>query len=155
MPSAVAPSTLNNTDLKHNTCDCLDNYAEFVYQPHGHVHTGKLDIVKNDELRNVMSMGAKFRLTPSVSRKKIMSTLEESIINLRDKLQNRSKAARGSFKMWFDILHKRLIKRCKTLTSSCLASNNIFEKPEVNEYLNLLHDRFVIVPVDKASNFPS
>ena len=54
--------------------------------------------------------------------------------------------------MWFDVLHKRLVKRCKRLNSSSLSSNNIFEKPEVNEYLNQVHDRFVIVPVDKASN---
>ena len=144
--------TLNNTDLKTNICDCHEKYSAFVYEPHGHVHTGKLDIIENVELRDVMSKGAKFRLTPSVSRRKIRSTLEEAILKLRDKLRNRTSMPMGAFKMWFDVLTKRLIQRCKTLDSDSLFSNNIFEKPEVIEYLTYIHDRFVIVPVDKASN---
>ena len=145
-------STLTNTNLKNLTCDCQEKYSAFIYKPHGHVHTGKLDIIENLELRRVMSMGAKFRLTPSVTRKKIVSTLEESIINLRDKLKRRTNINIGAFTMWFDILHKRLLQRCKTLGKESLSSNDVFEKQEVNEYLSYFHDRFVIVPVDKASN---
>ena len=32
-------SILNNSEVKSNT----DNFANFVYKPHGHVHTGNLD----------------------------------------------------------------------------------------------------------------
>ena len=38
------------------------------------------------------------------------------------------------------------------LKKSDLEGNDIFQKQEVIEYLAYLQDRFVIVPVDKASN---
>ena len=33
-----------------------------------------------------------------------------------------------------------------------IESSFIMDRPEVRQYINYLHDRFVIVPVDKASN---
>ena len=38
------------------------------------------------------------------------------------------------------------------MNKSDLEGNDIFQKKEVTEYLKYLHERFVIVPVDKASN---
>ena len=42
-------------------CDCKDKFPKFVYKPHGHVHTGDLDLIENISLRNIMKMGAKLR----------------------------------------------------------------------------------------------
>ena len=145
-------SVLSNKDLKHDTCDCRDKFAAFVYGPHGHVHTGNLDIIQNEDLRNVMSKGAKYRLTPSITRSKLLTHLEETLTRLRDELISISKDKEGCFDIWFDIFQKRIKKRCKMLNKSDLEGNDIFQKQEVTEYLAYLQDRFVIVPVDKASN---
>ena len=49
-------------------CDCKDKFPKFVYKPHGHVHTGDLDLVENISLSNKMKMGAKFRETPPCNK---------------------------------------------------------------------------------------
>ena len=28
-------------------CDCKDKFSKFVYKPHGHVHTGDLELIEN------------------------------------------------------------------------------------------------------------
>ena len=38
-------------------CDCTDNFPNFVYKPHGHVHTGNLDLIDNTQLRSLMKKG--------------------------------------------------------------------------------------------------
>ena len=40
-------------------CDCKDKFSQFVYKPHGHFHTGDLDLRENIPLYN-QKMGAKF-----------------------------------------------------------------------------------------------
>ena len=52
-------------------CDWKEKCPEFVYKPHGHVHTGDLDLVENISLRNIMKMGAKFRETPPRNKHKL------------------------------------------------------------------------------------
>ena len=47
---------------------------------------------------------------------------------------------------------KKAKKRLYSINSSDLESNNIFEQDNINKYLLKLHNRFVIVPVDKANN---
>ena len=58
---------LSNRDLRKLKCDCDSKYADFVYQPHGHVHTGHLGIIQCEPLRWVMGKGAKFRLKPRIN----------------------------------------------------------------------------------------
>ena len=54
--------------------------------------------------------------------------------------------------MWFDHLWEHIKRRCKFIKDSDLISNDIFEDIKVVNYLKELHSRFIIVPVDKASN---
>ena len=145
-------NNLKSSDLSNNECDCNEKYGAYVYSPHGHVHTGKLDIIKNDSLKNVMSKGAKFRLTPSVTKSKLWSILEEVMLKLKKKLARKCKLKEGSFLMWYEFLRKKIKRRHQSLKRCQLESNDIFEQEEVKQYLKKLHDRFVIVPVDKACN---
>ena len=40
-------STLSgNKDGDLFACDCKNKFLDFVYKPHGHVHTGDLDLIK-------------------------------------------------------------------------------------------------------------
>jgi hypothetical protein len=40
-------------------CDCAS--SPYLYTPHGHVITGKLSMVKNTKLREVLLKGSKYR----------------------------------------------------------------------------------------------
>ena len=143
---------LTNKDLKNDTCDCHTNFAEFIYKPHGHVHTGDLNIIQNKDLRNIMSKGAKYRLTPSITKAKLISHLEETLISLKEKLISYSKINEACFDNWFDIFKNKIKKRCKSLKKTDIEGNDIFQNKKIIEYLDFLQDRFVIVPVDKACN---
>ena len=143
---------VSNVDFKNKTCDCKKKYAAFVYEPHGHVHTGKLDIIENIPLRNIMSMGAKYRLTPLVSKTKLYNTIEKSLAQFKRKLSKKAKLKEKCLDPWFDFLIKKLKTRIKAIDPSEIESNDIFQQESVKRYLNHLHKRFVIVPVDKASN---
>ena len=35
-------------------CDCNEKFSQFVYKPHGRVHTGNLELIENVPLRNIM-----------------------------------------------------------------------------------------------------
>ena len=37
------------------TCDCKENFLKSIYKPHGHVHTGDLDLIENILLRNIVT----------------------------------------------------------------------------------------------------
>ena len=131
-------------------CDCKTKYPKFVYPPHGHVHTGQLDIIENKDLRDTMAMGAKFRLTPSVGISKIWKALEDAILVLKNKLSKRTKLKVDCFDIWYSILLKKFKNRFYTCCD--LESNDIFEQDAIVNYLQEFQKRFVIVPVDKASN---
>ena len=84
-------TSINNVDISTSTCDCSQRYGSFVYPAHGHVHTGKLDIIENELLRDVMGKGAKFRLTPSVSKSKLWFTISEAITKCIQKMSRKCK----------------------------------------------------------------
>ena len=143
---------LGNQNCMDNYCDCMDNFQEFVYAPHGHVHTGQLDIIKNKELREVMSMGAKFRLTPLVQKTKILTIIKDSILKLKKKFAKKCKIKEDCFDFWYERIIKSVDYRGNLFNNLPLESNDIFKLQAVKDYVNLLHNRFVLVPVDKASN---
>ena len=66
-------------------CDCNDKLSQFVYKPHGHVHTGNLELIENVPLRNIMKMGAKFRETPPCSKNKLTYLYRDAIEQLTKK----------------------------------------------------------------------
>ena len=64
------PATKNSTfetfqDIENMDCPCgEERVAAFIDPVHGHVLTGDLSIIQNEELRNLMSKGGKFREKP-------------------------------------------------------------------------------------------
>ena len=99
-----------------------------------------------------MSKGAKFRLKPSISKSKLWGIIDEAMLKLKKKMARKCKIKEVCFEMWFDVLKKKIKRRHQSLKHYQLESNDIFEREDVKTYLKKLHERFVIVPVDKASN---
>ena len=54
------------------SCDYKDELSKFVYKPHGHIHTGDLELIENIPWRNIMKTGAKFRETPPCKKNKLI-----------------------------------------------------------------------------------
>ena len=84
-----------------------------------------------------------------MSKYKLLHFVKEALIQFMGKLTNLKKEV---FEMWFDHLWAHIKARCKFIQESDLVSNDIFEDTSVINYFKELHSKFIIVPVDKASN---
>ena len=50
-------SAVSRTNDELPVYDCKDIFSNFVYKPHGHVHTGNLDSIDNIQLCSIMKRG--------------------------------------------------------------------------------------------------
>ena len=109
---------------------------------------------KNTNIKRVSVakfLGAKFRETPSCSKYKLNHLYQDAIDKLTIKLARHSKSKSGIFYHRKNIILQEIKLILKQLPSK-FPSSQILNRPEVIKYIQYLHDRFVIVPVDKASN---
>ena len=67
---------LNIDDLK---ADCTCSHSHFVYNPAGHVMSGDLKIVNNYKLRQLLSIGPKYRETQPINWKQNFKLLMDSV----------------------------------------------------------------------------
>lgn len=144
----ITPQNLS----QYFVCDCLEKYKDFIYKPHGHVHTGDLEIISNTNLRNIMKKGAKFREVPVFSKRKLLAAIHQGIDSFAVKLALRCDRPMASFERWLNIIHKKVDEKCKYLNYKHSFANQVTNNPEVKKYIAELQSRFVIVPVDKAAN---
>ena len=127
----------------------MANDAKFKDNHHGHIYTGDMAIVKNDELRNIMVKGFGYHdqqpPNKEVAYNSIVSGVDSYISKVSDKLSLRTTS--------FDGWKSEVLKRVKYNLNKCnkYKFNTILKKPEVKSELSKLQDDFVIVPVDKAA----
>ena len=139
------------TDI--HTCDCSS--SEFVDHNHGHVVTGDLRIIQNKELKELIQKGPNFREPKTINWKRSRKVIEEGLDICSSKFTAADpNLSEEGMKPWkTEILNKvdskiRLLRRKLKYQKM----NPVLRRPEVVEYLKLLHDKFVLVPIDKASN---
>ena len=150
---------LSKQDLLENIpCDCQSNpdIREYIYGHYGHVFTGNLDIISNREVRSIMKKGAKFREMPRTNSKTIQEMLSGILDELCLKWSAKCKLDIVMFQPWLDkvkvVLHKRIMAARNK--GSFAISTQILRKEENKKYIEELHRKYVIVPIDKAgSNF--
>ena len=82
-------------------------------------------------------MGAKFIETPTCNNHGLTHLYRDAIENLTNQVARFAKSKSIMF---------------LALQSNTLTSSHILDKPDVCKYIHSLHDRSVIVPVDKAGN---
>ena len=98
-----------------------------------------------------MKKGHQFRETPSCSKYKLGHLYQDAIDKLTTKVARHSKSKSGIFYHW-KILSFKISKLIVKQLPSKFPSSQLLNRPEVIKYIQYLHDRFVIVPADKASN---
>ena len=132
-------------------CNCSD--SQFLYAPCGHIVTGDLNIVCNVKLRDLLSKGPNYREPVSYSWHQnfgiIMDACEEYARRWAKKDDVEVDTLSGWIKSMADVL-KRRIRRLKHSVNT--RHESIFSDPDVVSGLPRLHENFVIVPADKASN---
>ena len=136
------------------TCDC--SHSPFQYNPSGHVITGDLNIIQHESLRKVISHGPKFREPQHINWKHnfkiIMDAVEDYArmwikreVDQDPELESLSDWARTSRSLVQGRIHK--LKNCVNSRPK-----SVFKDQEAVKCLSSLHDKYVFVPADKASN---
>ncbi len=151
---------LRNIDKEELTskqpCDCESNLElkSYVYGHYGHVFTGNLEIISNKEVRNVMKKGAKFREMPYTNHEEVFELVLEALDELSKKWSKRCNIERDTLVPWEeevkDIIRKRIMSLKKN--GAFNKGGKVLQKRSNLEYVKKLQSRFVIVPIDKASN---
>ena len=111
-------------------------------------NTGDLELIENTLLRNIMKMGAKFRETLPCNKRKLTCLYRDAIEKLTKKVARSTKGEIIIFDSWKHSITQEVLKSLPITFESSF----IMDRPEVRQYINYLYARFVIVPVDKASN---
>ena len=136
--------------IDSSTCDCGEKYSKYIDSRIGHVHTGQLDIIENQSLREIMQFGAKFREMGKFDKSRIYSSIEESTDKFATALAKMSKQEVRDLREF----KQKFLDEIKTKLDGLKEPHNskkILNKADVKEYLSHVHERFVIVPVDKAA----
>ena len=135
-------------------CDCKQNpdLAPFIYKPHGHVHTGNLDIIEHPELRKIMQKGARFREIPNISHRNYIFQLCKSIDKFVIKWSKKEKVPISTFDDWSKLLKMFIKSKFKSKGFADTEYISILNTNNVKDYIYEMHKKFVISPIDKASN---
>ena len=136
------------------TCDC--SHSTFQYNPSGHVITGDLNTIQHESLRKVISHGPKFREPQHINWKhnfKIIMDAVEDYARRWIKREVDQDPELESLSDWVRTIRSLVqgrIHKLKNWVNS--RPKSVFKDQEAVKCLSSLHDKYVIVPVEKASN---
>ncbi len=149
---------ISTTDLETfgtgiHECECHN--SNFRDEHHGHILTGDLRIIQNARLRKLISKEPNFREPRTINWVKAKEEIKKGLdICVNNIITSSNGLEEEMLTPWKDkILEKvdRKIVSLKTYIRPC-KTNPVLKDPEVIEYLKLLHEKYVLVPIDKAAN---
>ncbi len=134
------------------SCDCKN--SEFCDPHHKHIVTGDLRIITNPKLRKLFSKGPNYREPKTLNYRKCKQSIESSITSCIDNLAIKYKLPVQNFFSWKTKILELVDRRIEVLKSRNTPSvtKPILQDEEVQSALSELHKKFVIVPIDKATN---
>ena len=128
-------------------CDCTTN--KYTYQPLQHVLTGDLNIIEDQNLRNIFANGSKYRPATAINWKDNDIAFEEALKNLLKWLSKdtrhpieRFNAYRDRFRYLYQSRKEHSIRMNESVDYDVVDKNA----------LKKLHDKYVVTVVDKAPN---
>ena len=150
--------TVNNLDANDSEtlgtgisqCECQG--STFCDPSHGHIITGNLNIIKNNKLRNLLSKGPNYREPKTINwnacKKEIVCGIDNLINEMSIKYPNMN------FIHWKNHVLQMVDIKISNLKNNIRprTKKKILQDPEVTQYLQNIHSKYVVVPIDKASN---
>ena len=133
-------------------CDC--QYSDFADPDHGHIITGDLRFIENQNLRKLISKGPNYREPVSINWKRCKDSINNGIEAYIDSLLEKVNINKEDIKNWKEAVLQEVEDRITFLKRKVRFQkvNPILKRAEVVDYLQNLHSKFVLVPIDKAAN---
>ena len=137
-----------------NTDTCMCNESTFCDPHHKHIVTGDLRIVENDKLRKLLAKGPNYREPMAINYKQAKSKIITALDSCIESFTEDTKHSKEVFQNWKTAVLDSVDQKINILKHKIKPLNTrpVLKDPEVTQYLEQLHRRFVIVPIDKASN---
>ena len=134
------------------TCDC--SISEFCDPHHKHIVSGDLRIISNTKLRKLFSKGPNYREPKMLNYRKCKQSIESSIESSIHNLATKYSLDVESFLEWKKKILELVENRIKILNLRKVPSvtKPVLQDEVVTASLAELHSKFVVVPIDKASN---
>ena len=135
-----------------NSCYCSS--SEFCYSPAGHVITGNLKIIPNTQLRNIVSKGPKYRLPNIIDFYECFSIIKEALQEFSLKWCKRENTSSDALLAWNNKILRKVEQRILFYKSKpeLLPTQSKYSMYNLKNDIKDIHDKFVLVPADKASN---
>ena len=134
-------------NVENYPCTCAD--SRFKDNFHDHIVTGSLDIIENEQIRSIFQFGTNYRLVPKLNVDKIMININDSLNNYIMKMSYKLKLHFGFFSKWKCLF-------VHTIYNKIAITPNVYPVTvNFNNFKNVvaeLQNKYVIMPVDKASN---
>jgi hypothetical protein len=146
--------TIKVIDNEQVTCPC-SGYPQFCDQKSGHVVTGNLDFIRNEKLRELLSFGPSYRPPTPIDWTSVKNAIRSKIQGFAIELCRRKKWAENKLNAWVGHVNERVhskIEKLRRRNTPEHKMTNVLQDPAVKKDLNNVHDLFVLVPADKASN---
>jgi hypothetical protein len=151
----VASLDLDNAANNINSipCPCSQFDPKYIDSHHGHIITGELDIIDNPELRILMSKGPKYREPVKVDFDLAIKDITEALDAYIALICTDKDLLATSFTSWKEAVIEKIRSNIANITNFVPRNvTSVLRKPSTINYLNELHSKFVLCPIDKAAN---
>ena len=133
-------------------CQCQN--SPFLNSDHNHIITGDLNIISNHKLRGLFAKGPKFREPVQFSYQKAKSAILKGVQDCIKSWSNRTSTPLDAFRDWEEKVKQKIEERISLLRNRNKQhyTQSVLKNVNVKNCLEDLQDKYVIVPIDKASN---
>ena len=132
-------------------CDCTR--SKFCNEPHGHIITGDLRIVKNRKLKKLLSKGPKYREQNTIDWDLNLDILKKAVDEYVKSWSQREGVHESVLKDWSQTVKFIVRNKIDSLRLREIKSQvHILRDKHVASYFKELHNKYVLVPADKAGN---
>ena len=151
--STVESITVDNGEFI-NTLDCMCSSSKFRDDALGHIVTGNLQFIENNKLRKILSKGPNYREPKAKNYNACVREILIAIDRCAQTMSDKFKIDIAEFANWKNriieaVENKVYVSKKKFKYRKV---NQVLQDQDTLEYLSKIHDKFVVVPIDKAAN---
>ena len=149
-------SVVEELDLTRGTegmcCDCSN--SSYCYEPAGHVMTGDLTIIWDAKLRSLVRKGPSYREQNYIDWNINERLCREAVAKYKHRWSTREGVDVSAFNEWECKLNECIRRKIASLRKKCInkRTKHVLKSRKHLESLKSLHEKYVLVPADKAAN---
>ena len=148
--------TVEELDVENGTegMQCSCSSSEYKYDLCGHVLTGDLSIIRDVKLRNLIRKGPVFREQNNIDWEVNLKNCKASVSKYVKKWARIASVDRQVLRDWEETVHECIEQRVRCLKQQHVnrRKKHVLKNRVHLDYLNKLHENYVLVPADNAAN---